>query len=178
MNNYKLAILFIIIFIIALLGAFFIYKNQTKPASTEEPPLSEAVITASPPLSTSPSPASQTSAANAPTAQPESGSNTLEIKNEGIKIESPEASSIITSPLTVKGSANVFEGKVIVNIKDANGQILGSGQATACMGYDACPFTTTVDFKKPATQAGTIEVYNLSSTNGSPKYLQQILVRF
>ncbi len=178
MTNYKLAILFIIIFVIALLGAFFIYKNQTKLTSTEASPSPEAVLTAPPLPSTSPSPAPQGASANAPAAQPESGSNTVEIKNEGIKVDSPKASSIVTSPLTIAGSANVFGGKVVINIKDANGRILGSTQATACMGYDACSFTTTVDFKKSATQAGIIEVYNPSGTDGSPHYLQQILIRF
>lgn len=174
MNNYRVAILAVIILIILFAGAFFIYQKQVgnnTPAPEKTP---------SPETLTLPSPTPNIQPASGPQAsqQPESGSNTLEVKNIGIRVDTPTAASIISSPIAVTGSANVFEGKIVISIKDANGNLLGTGQATACMGYDACPFTTTIDFAKSSTEAGIIEVYNPSGIDGSAKYLQSILVRF
>lgn len=176
MNNYRTAILLVIIFVIALAGAYTIYRNQTNKSlvpTLGENPSPEALATISP--SASPSANLQ---APPPAEQPSSGSDTVEVKNIGIQVSSPEASSVITSPVNVSGSANVFEGKVVINIKDASGKILGSGSSTACMGYDACPFQTTINFENSTTPAGTIEVYSPSGLDSSPQYLQQILVRF
>lgn len=173
MNNYRTVILLIIIFVIAVASAFYIYKRQTlNNKITDFEPLPSPGFTFSSP---SPSPVSAT---QVPGQQPASGSDTIEIKNEGIKIFNPAASSQIASPIIVSGIANVFEGKVQINIKDSGGKILGSAQATACMGYDACTFATTVNFESSTTQAGILEVYNPSGVDGSPNYLQQILIRF
>lgn len=176
MNNYRVAILAVIILIILFAGAYFIYQKQTGNIPTFEanPSASpESLITLP-----SPTPAPQSSAGPQVNEQPQSGSDTVEVKNIGIKVDQPEGSSIISSPLTVSGSANVFEGKIIINVLDSAGHVLGSSQTTACMGYDACPFQTSINFASPLTQAGTIEIYNPSGVDGSPHYLQSILVRF
>lgn len=176
LNNIKIAILLIIIFVLAISAGFYFYQKQIiqKDQILEQP--------SSSPTTNFPSPASPTpqvqGTKTAPNSQPETGTNTRDVKNIGISVTSPRASTIISSPVLVAGSANVFEGKVIINIKDATGQILGSGQATACMDYDACPFSASINFEKSPTAAGTIEVYNPSGVDGSPRYLQQILVRF
>ncbi|OGE09891.1 hypothetical protein A3A60_04870 [Candidatus Curtissbacteria bacterium RIFCSPLOWO2_01_FULL_42_26] len=175
MNNYRVAILAAIVLIILFAGAYFIYKNQvTNQISTiNESPSPESLTLPSP----SPTilPAGGEAQVN---EQPQSGSDTVEVKNIGIQVASPSGSSAISSPVTVSGSANVFEGRIVIRVKDGGGQLLGSGEATACMGYDACAFTTTINFNSSLTQAGTIEVYNPSGVNGTPHYLQQILVRF
>jgi len=176
MNNYRTAILLVIIFVIALAGAYTIYRNQTNKSLV--PTLGESLSPEA--LATiSPSASPLANLQNPPPAeQPSSGSDTVEVKNIGIKVENPHASTVVSPPLTVSGSANVFEGNVIVNVKDASGKILGSGRATACMGYDACPFEVKIDFQKSTSSAGIIEVYSPSGLDGSPQYLQQILVRF
>ena len=175
MNNYKVVVLLIIIFIIAIAGAFYIYRSQTaKQQITDFEPLPTGKMTFPSP-SPSPSPVSAT---QVPSQQPAAGSDIIEIKNEGIKVLAPIASSQIASPINVSGFANVFGDKVQINIKDANGKILGSNSAIACMGYDACPFGATINFEKSTTEAGIIEVYNPSGVDGSPRYLQTILVRF
>ena len=176
MNNYRVAILAVIILIILFAGAYFIYQKQTGnniPTFEASPSTSPEITLPSP---TTPAP--QTSTGPQVNEQPQSGSDTVEVKNIGIKVDQPEGSSIISSPLTVSGSANVFEGKIIINILDSTGHVLGSSQATACMSYDACPFQTSINFATPATGTGTIEIYNPSGVDGSPHYLQSILVRF
>lgn len=176
MNNYRIAILLIIIFIISLAGAYTIYKNQTNKNLIpifEQSPSPEAMATISP----SPSPSAKP-VGSVPPELPSSGSDTAEVKNIGIQVQSPEASNIASSPIKVTGTANVFEGKIIATVKDGNGNILGSTNTTACMGYDACPFEATINFSTPTTQAGIVEVYSPSGLDNSPRYLQQILVRF
>src|SRR3989344_7295091 len=166
LSNIKIAILLIIVFVLAISAGFYFYQKQIiqKGQILEQPSLSPIVNF---PSSASPTPQVQ-GTKTAPNSQPETGTNTRDVKNIGITVISPQASTIISSPVLVVGSANVFEGKVIINIKDATGRILGSAQATACMDYDACPFETTVYFKQPSTSTGTVEVYNPSGVDSSP----------
>ena len=176
LSNIKIAILLIIVFVLAISAGFYFYQKQIiqKGQILEQPSSSP---TANFPSSASPTPQVQ-GTKTAPNSQPETGTNTQDVKNIGISVTSPQTSTIISSPVLVVGRANVFEGKVIILVKDSNGNLLGQGNATACMGYDACPFEATVYFNQPSTSTGTIEVYNPSGVDGSPKYLQQILIRF
>ncbi len=180
MNNIRTIILAVIIFVIALAGIYYLYQTQVNKNNANlipyPSPGSNFESAASP--SPSPSPGAGSQAANPPKVQPASGSDTVEVKNIGIRVTGPEASSKISSSVKVSGFANVFEGRVAILVKDGNGQILGRGQATACMGYDACPFETTVSFNQSTTQAGTLEVYSPSGIDGSAQYLQTLLVRF
>ncbi len=118
----------------------------------------------------------ETSKQNVPGAQPETGSNTAEVKNLGINLETPEAASLITSPVAVAGRANVESGQVTIRLKDANSQVLGESTVSACFGLDSCPFQGQISFSTPDSQTGIIEL----STNydGQIQYLQNILVRF
>jgi len=179
MNNIKTIILLVIVFVLAVAGIYYLYQtqvNKNKDNLLPYPSPGSSFESLTPP---SPTPgASPVGSKNPPQIQPESGSNTLQVKNIGIQVANPQASTKISSPLTVSGFANVFEGKVVILLKDSNGKVLGESQATACMGYDACAFETTINFQPSQTQAGSIEVYNPSGVDGSPHYLQQILVRF
>ena len=174
MNNYRVAILAAIVLIILFAGAYFIYKNQVinQVSTVKESPFPGALTLPSPSPVTLP--AGGEAQVN---EQPQSGSDTVEVKNIGIQITSPSGSSVITSPVTVSGSANVL-GDIVINIKDATGNILATSRTPACVAYDACPFEAKINFVASKTQAGTIEVYNPSTADGKPQYLQQILIRF
>lgn len=112
----------------------------------------------------------------APGRQPDTGSNTAQVQNLGINLQTPEAASLITSPVVVAGRANVESGQVVIRLKDANGQVLGESTVNACFGLDSCPFEGQISFSTPDSQTGIIEP---SSTNdGQIQYLQNILVRF
>ena len=174
MNNYRVAILATIVLIILFAGAYFIYKNQVNNqiSTVEESPSLEVLTLSSPSPTTLPA-GGQVQV----NEQPQSGSDTQEVKNIGIQITSPSASSVISSPLTVSGFANVL-GDIVINVKDADNKILGSAKVTACIGLNACPFQVAINFAKSQTDAGAIEVYNPSTANGKPQYLQQIPIRF
>lgn len=176
MNNLKTAVLIVIIFIIGVSGVFWIYQTQVKqaeedllPLPTVEPiPAEEAAP---------PSPDITDILTQAPPVQPEAGSDTVEIKNAGIFLETPEASSKITSPVIVSGKANIL-GDIVLKVKDANGNVLGEEKTAACVSYDACPFSVTLHFKPSTNEAGTIEVLNQPAADASLKHVQSILIRF
>lgn len=177
MNNLKTVILLIIIFVLAVAGIYYLYQTQVRNNNEDLLPYPSPTITFDDLVSPSPA-ASPVGRTTPPQVQPEAGSDTLSVNNIGIRVESPQASSVISSPLKVSGQANVFEGKVVIKIIDSFGKVLGQGETVACMGYDACPYSATINFNSTQSKAGILQVYNPSGVDGSPKYLQQILVRF
>ena len=61
-----------------------------------------------------------------------------------ILVESPQIGEKVANPVTVSGSANVFEANVTVEIVDANGKVVGSTFTTATCGT-GCRGTFSVD---------------------------------
>jgi hypothetical protein len=176
MSNLKEIILLIIIFILGVSAMLYVYQRQTKNGNLDLGSLPSPEVTQTRPT---PTPTSiPTAGAKSLSSQPATGNGDREIKNIGITIENPTSAEIVSSPLKIKGRANVFEGNVVIRIIDANGSILGQTTATACMDYDACPFVANVTFTKPQTVTGLLEVYGTSGLDGSPTYLQQISVNF
>lgn len=171
-KDLKLVIPAALIFILALFGIYRLY--QVRVAKTEESPTPSPIVAPSG-FETFPPPSVTTFP---PQTQPASGSDTVEVKNIGIKLEFPQEGDIITSPIKVTGTANVFEGHVAIRVKDATGKIIGQGLATACMDFDACPFEASIVFTKPNTSSGSVEVYSPSGLDGSQQYLQTISVSF
>ena len=176
MNNLKTIILLIIIFVLAVAGIYYLYQTQVK-NDDDLLPYPSPTTTFEDLVSPSPA-ASPVGNATPPRVQPEAGSDTLSVKGIGIQVESPQAASVISSPLIVRGNANVFDGKIAIKIINSYGKVLGQGEAVACMGYDACPFEATINFNSTQSEAGILQVYNPSGVDASPQYLQQILVRF
>jgi hypothetical protein len=86
-----------------------------------------------------------------------------------IVVESPLAGDELVSPITVRGKADVFEGRVDVRILDASGQVLAAINIQASCG-SGCrgTFSTPLAFFTPVRQAGTIEVFEGSAQEGSP----------
>lgn len=183
MNNLRTIIIIVIIFILAVSGIYWFYQTQVAkrrqegflPIPTVEPiPAQESVSSPSPALGTARLRSVDT---GAPAVQPEAGSSTVEIKNAGIQIISPLDGIKINSPLKISGQANIL-GDIVLQIKDSNGNILGEGKTTACIGYDACPFTAIVDFEPATTQTGIVSVYNESTTDHNLNYIQSIPIKF
>lgn len=176
---------------IVSLGISQIYKNVTKGQSAQKTvivgsptPIPSASATPSPQRATAnlrPTPSSvqgqQSQSSQAPPAQPGTGSNTIEVKNEGIYVDNIKSGAAISSPVTVSGRANVTNSKVRIEVRDQNGVILGAAQATACLGYDACAFSATINFDTPSGRSGSIAVYN-PADDGAKLYFQQIPVNF
>ncbi|MEK7581558.1 MAG: Gmad2 immunoglobulin-like domain-containing protein [Patescibacteria group bacterium] len=180
MNSLKIIIPAVILFILATAGVYTIYQTQTANKKTVDatpqisPQSNFPTSSASPKLQPSPTSASQTNVQ----AQPATGTDELEIKNEGIQLQSPTRGELVNSPLTVSGIANVTSQIVVITVKDTAGNTLGQGTAQACVGLDACYFETTIAFSGPRTSIGYLEVYSPSTIDNSPTFLQTIPVSF
>jgi germination protein M len=76
-----------------------------------------------------------------------------------IVVSQPAPGSRVTSPMTVSGSANVFEANVTVRVLDADGRVVGKTFTTATCGT-GCRGTYSVEvrFRGDREQRGTIVV--------------------
>ncbi len=76
-----------------------------------------------------------------------------------IVVSRPTGGARVTSPVTVLGTANVFEANVTVKVLDAKGRVVGNTFTTATCGT-GCRGTYSVDvsFRSDREQRGTIVV--------------------
>jgi len=86
-----------------------------------------------------------------------------------ILVESPLIGSKVSSPVTVSGTANVFEATVSLRILDENGKEIARTFTTATCG-SGCrgDYSVSVPFSVEHQQRGTIEVFESSAQDGSP----------
>ena len=78
-----------------------------------------------------------------------------------ILVESPPIGQDISNPVTVSGSANVFEANVTVEIVDLTGHVVGTKFVTATCGTGCRgTFSVTVPYEVNVTQHGTIVVHD------------------
>lgn len=94
-----------------------------------------------------------------------------------IVVRAPSPEDRVSSPVTVAGTADVFEATVSIRILDEGGQELASGFATATCG-SGCRgrYSTEVFFFVDRRQPGTIEVFEASAEDGSQLFLVSIPV--
>jgi germination protein M len=90
-----------------------------------------------------------------------------------ILVEEPAPGEATPSPLTVRGSANVFEGTVSWNLTDNDGRIIEEGFVTAAMG-EWMPFEFTVDYEVDRPGLGAIILFQESPRDGSPEHVVEI----
>ena len=97
---------------------------------------------------------------DAPTGESES--------EAAIVIEAPESGASVTSPVTVSGTASVFEGTVQIRIIGSDGEEIASTFATATEGAPGRgDFSKQVSFTVPEAQEGVIEAYEADAASGS-----------
>jgi hypothetical protein len=95
-----------------------------------------------------------------------------------IVVDKPAAGAQVTSPVTVSGTANVFEANVTVEVLDANGTVVGKTFTTASCGT-GCRGTYSVDvtYKVASAQAGTIVVHDDDAAGtGTPPHSVRVPV--
>lgn len=112
-------------------------------------------------------------------AQVATGSS-LTVDSANIRVLEPYPSQEISSPVTLRGQARVFENVVSYRIKDSNGKVLASGTTTADspdVGRFG-PFTVSVSFIQPETKGGSVEVFQASAKDGSDTDKVTIQVTF
>jgi hypothetical protein len=94
-----------------------------------------------------------------------------------ITVESPVIGQQVSSPVTVSGTANVFEATVNVRILDAKGNELARTFTTATCG-SGCrgDYSVRVNYQLDHQQSGTVEVLDYSAQDGSPRDVVDIPV--
>ena len=94
-----------------------------------------------------------------------------------ITVRSPVIGARVTSPVTVAGTADVFEATVSVRILDSAGHEIARTFTTASCGTGCRgDYSVTVSYSVPRTAPGTIEVFESSAKNGLPVNVQLIPV--
>jgi hypothetical protein len=94
-----------------------------------------------------------------------------------ITVRSPVIGARLTSPVTVSGTADVFEATVSVRILDSAGHEVARTFTTASCGTGCRgDYAVTVSYSVPRTQPGTIEVFESSARDGRPVNVQLIPV--
>ncbi len=89
-----------------------------------------------------------------------------------IVVESPEPGASVSSPVTISGTASVFEGTVQLRILDADGEEVGSAFTTASAGApDRGNFSEDVEFSVNEAQDGVVRAFeqNVASPEESPE---------
>ena len=92
-----------------------------------------------------------------------------------ILVESPGIGERVSSPVTIAGTADVFEAVVSILILDRNGDPVASTFTMATCGTGCRgTYSTDVRFDVGTRQRGTIRVYEVSAMDGSPIHVVDI----
>lgn len=111
------------------------------------------------------------------TTTPSTSTTTLPItgKENLIRVTSVSSNQIVTSPLTIEGTARgywYFEASFPVELLDGNGKVIASGPATArtdWMTEEFVPFSITLTFARPVTATGTLILHKDNPSGLSEK---------
>jgi hypothetical protein len=94
-----------------------------------------------------------------------------------IVVESPQAGDEVSSPMTIEGTADVYEATVSFRLLDADGKEIASGFATATCGTGCRgDYMEQLKFSVDEKQAGTLEVFESSAENGEPLHMVRVPV--
>jgi len=94
-----------------------------------------------------------------------------------IVVHGPVVGQRVTSPITVSGSANVFEATVSISVLDADGNEIARTFTTATCGTGCRgDYSETVEYQVDRTQPGTVRVYESSAEDGEPINVVEIPV--
>jgi hypothetical protein len=122
---------------------------------------------------------SESPATSSPTSEPtvEPSPEPSDGAEPAIVVQTPAAGDEIVSPVTVAGTADVFEATVSIRILDASGEELAAAFATATCGTGCRgKYSAEVFFFTEERQDGTIEVFESSAADGSPLNLVSVPV--
>jgi hypothetical protein len=94
-----------------------------------------------------------------------------------IVVDVPKAGAEVRSPVTISGTANVFEATVSIRIRDATGEKIARDFTTATCGTGCRgSYSTKVKFQVDKPQQGTVEVFEQSMEDGSDLFVVRIPV--
>ena len=85
-----------------------------------------------------------------------------------IAVAMPQSGTRVSGPITIAGSANVFEATVNMRVLDGGGEVIAESFAMATCGTGCRgDFSTQIDVPVDAEQPGTIQVFEYSAKDGS-----------
>jgi signal transduction histidine kinase len=95
-----------------------------------------------------------------------------------IVVSEPVIGESVTSPITVTGTADVFEATVSVRLLDGAGRQLATAFTTAACG-SGCrgAYRVTLAYRSAGGGTGTVEVYQVSAKDGSRRDVVTVPVR-
>jgi hypothetical protein len=94
-----------------------------------------------------------------------------------IVVDTPKADAEVHSPVTISGTADVFEATVSIRIRDATGNEIARDFTTATCGTGCRgTYSTKVRFKVDEPQRGTIEVFEEAMEDGSDLFVVSVPV--
>lgn len=94
-----------------------------------------------------------------------------------ILVSSPSVGARVANPVTVSGTANVFEATVSIRILDASGHEIARTFTTATCGTGCRGnYSAAVSYRVSSEQRGTIEVFESSAKDGSATNVVRIPV--
>src|SRR5262249_52406203 len=94
-----------------------------------------------------------------------------------IVVRNPVIGEQVTGPVTVSGTADVFEAVGSVRVLDSAGSEIARTFTTASCGTGCRgDYSVTVSYTVPRDEPGTIEVFESSAKDGQPVNVQQIPV--
>lgn len=99
-------------------------------------------------------------------------------ESRNILVDSPWSGDSIKNPVEISGEAIAFEGTVNIRVKDSDNHVLSQTTTQNQSGTERSAFKISLDFNKPTTKKGTIEVYTLSAKDGEEQDKVTITVIF
>lgn len=95
-----------------------------------------------------------------------------------IVVTSPEHGASVSSPITISGTASVFEGTVQLRVLDAEGEVIARAFATATAGApERGDFSKEVEFTVGEAQDGVVEAFEQNAASpGEGSQRQQFKV--
>jgi hypothetical protein len=107
---------------------------------------------------------------------PPIGRTAIEEQSPQILIESPLPEDTVTSPIRLRGTANVFEATVSIEVRDESGAVVYEGFTTATSGTGTRgTFDTTVPLQDLEGQI-TIVTFEASAEDGRPLHVAKVPV--
>jgi germination protein M len=105
--------------------------------------------------------------------------NLDDVWEPSIWLTSPRSGATIASPVTISGSARVFEAAVSLRIVDKNNKVLAKGSTMASEGAPGRgDFKTSLAFQAGGAGEGYVEAFWESPKDGSEQGLVRLLVKF
>lgn len=94
-----------------------------------------------------------------------------------ITVASPIIGAVVASPVTVSGTADVYEAVVSLRVLDsARNEIARTFTNASCGTGCRGTYSATLSYTVPQAEQGTVEVFESSAKNGLPVNVQQIPV--